>query len=64
MKRLVCLVLAIGALGAAFPGAALAQGPPPWAQGPPSWVPGPPDGSQGQSFHACQNGQGFHAVFC
>ena len=64
MKRLVALVLAIGALGA-FPGVAVAQGPPPWAQGPPSWVPGPPDGSQGQSFHACNGpGQGFHAVFC
>jgi hypothetical protein len=57
MKRIVAVVLAIGALGA-FPGAALAQGPP-------SWVPGPPDGSQGQAFHACNGpGQGFHAVFC
>ena len=59
MKRIIALVLAIGALGAALPGAAAAQGPPPWAQGPPSSV--PPDVSQ--SWHACYYGPGL-APFC
>jgi hypothetical protein len=58
MKRIVALVLTIGALGA-VPGTALAQGPPPWAQGPPSSV--PPDNSA--SWHACSYGPGL-APFC